>query len=108
MRINTHRAEVRVLSDVTCHRLMAGRGRHDQKQGVSSLLPDGAVSMNKWHKQGKDQQVCGALLSWRRPEQHLQNHGLLGHGHTNLSEMLVVTFKSKSKFLHTHKNFLCV
>lgn len=103
MRINTHRAEIRVLSDVTCHRLLAGRGRHDQKQGVSGLLSDGAVPMNEWHEQGKDQQVCGALLSRRRPEQHLQNYGLLGHGNTNLLETLVVTFKAKSEFLRTKK-----
>lgn len=97
MRFNTHRAEVRVLGDVTRHRLVAGRGRHDQEQRVTSLLPDGAVSMNEWHEQGEDQQVCGALLSWRRPEQHLQDHGLLGHGHTHLLEMLGVTFKPKSE-----------
>lgn len=95
MRINTHRAEVRVLGDVTRHRLVAGGGRHDQEQRVSGLLPDGAVSVNEWHKQGKDQQVRGTLLGRRRPEQHLQDHRLPGHGHAHLLGIRVVTFKTK-------------
>lgn len=67
----THRAEVGVLSDVACHSLVAGRGRHDQQQCVSGLLSDGSIPMNEWYEQGEDQQIGGALLGRRRPEQHL-------------------------------------
>ena len=67
---------------------MAGRGRHDQQQRVPGLLSDGSVPVDERHEEGEDQQVGGALLSRRRPEQHLQNHRLPCHGHTDLSEIL--------------------
>lgn len=67
----THRAEVGVLGDVAGHGLVAGRRRHDQQQGVSGLLSDGSVPVDERHKQGEDEEVGGALLGWRCPEQHL-------------------------------------
>lgn len=67
----THWAEVGFLSDVTCHSLVAGRGRHDQQQRVSRLLSDGSVPVYEWHEEGEDQQIGGALLGRCRLEQHL-------------------------------------
>ena len=80
----TDRAEVGVLGDVARHGLVAGRGRHDQQQGVARLLAHGAVAVDEGHQQGENQQVGRALLDGRGPEQHLQYHGLPGHGHTHL------------------------
>lgn len=100
MSINTHWAEVRVLSDVMRHSLVAGRGSHDQQQCVSRLLSNGSISMNEGHEQGEDQQIGGALLSRRRPEQHLQNYRLPGHGHAHLPAICVVSLKSTSSFDH--------
>ncbi|KAG7220337.1 hypothetical protein INR49_010173, partial [Caranx melampygus] len=79
----THRAEVGVLSDVAGHGLVAGRGRHDQQQGVSGLLSNGSIPVDERHKEGEDEEVGGALLGWttkfwvsagsQQPQQGVEN-----------------------------------
>lgn len=92
-RLHTYRTEVGVLSDVAGHGVVAGRGSHDQKQGITSLLSQSSISMDKWYQQREDQQVCGTLLYCTTPEQKLQHSRLPRHGHTNLKA-------------HIHKNLL--
>lgn len=87
----THRAEVGVLGDVAGHSLVTGGGGHDQQQSVPSLLTDGAVPMDEWHEEREDEEVGGAVLSRRCSEQQLQDHGLPGHGHANLTRRTHLT-----------------
>lgn len=86
----THRAEVGILGNILCQSIVTGRCRHDQQKRIPSLLSNGSFPMNEWHKQGEDQKIRRALLSWCLLEQLFKDHRLPGHGHTDLVEMCKV------------------
>lgn len=88
--IHAYWAEVGVLCNVTCNSMVAGRGCHDEQQRVTGLLPQRAISMNKWHQQGEDQQVSGTLLHRSTPKYQLQNCSFLRHAHTYLTQTNII------------------
>lgn len=87
----THRAEVGILGNIMCQRIVTGRCCHDQQQRVPGLLSNGPFPMDEWHEQGEDQKIRRALLSWCRLEQLFKNYRLPGHGHTDLVGMCKVS-----------------
>lgn len=87
----THRAEVGILGNIMCQRIVTGRCCHDQQQRVPGLLSNGPFPMDEWHEQGEYQKIRRALLSWCRLEQLFKNYRLPGHGHADLVGMCKVS-----------------